>query len=131
MILRTLTLVLLFSWFSRLPISTRPPATFAYTDIVLVDTAGIRRRGKIGRGIERYSVLRAMRAIERCDVAVLLIDATEPLTAQDTHVAGYILEQSKGVVVAVNKWDAVPKESNTMAEFERALRAHFNFLPFV
>lgn len=96
----------------------------------LVDTAGIRRRGKL-QGVERYSVLRAFRAIERADVAVLLIDATEPITAQDTHVAGFVQERAKGLVVAVNKWDLVSKDSHTMGEFERRLRAHFSFLPYV
>ncbi len=99
--------------------------------VVLVDTAGIRRRGKIGTGIERYSVVRAMRAIDRADVAVLLIDATEPLTAQDAHVAGSIQEQGKGVVVAVNKWDLVTKESHTMAQFERSIREELKFMPYV
>jgi len=71
--------------------------------LVLVDTAGIRRRGKIEYGIELYSVVRAMRAIDRSDVAVLVIDAAEPTAAQDAHVAGFVREQSKGLMVAVNK----------------------------
>lgn len=99
--------------------------------VVLVDTAGIRRRGKIGTGIERYSVVRAMRAIDRADVAVLVIDATEPLTAQDAHVAGFVQDQGKGLVVAVNKWDLVTKESHTMAQFERAIREELKFMPYV
>ncbi len=72
--------------------------------LILVDTAGIRRRGRVGPGVEKYSVLRATRAIERADVAVLLIDATEGITAQDTHIAGAIHEASRGVVVVINKW---------------------------
>lgn len=99
--------------------------------IVLVDTAGIRRRGKITPGIERYSVLRAMRAIDRADVAVLVIDATEPLAAQDAHVAGFVQEQAKGLIVAVNKWDLVPKESHTMAQYERLIRNELKFMPYV
>lgn len=99
--------------------------------VVLVDTAGIRRPGKIGRGIERYSVVRAMRAIDRADVAVLVIDATEPRTAQDAHVAGFVEEQGKGLVVAVNKWDLVTKETHTMAQYERAIREELKFLPYV
>jgi len=98
--------------------------------VVLVDTAGIRRRGKI-QGIERYSVLRAFRAIDRADVAALLIDATEPFAAQDAHVAGFVQEQSKGLIVAVNKWDLVPKDTHTMAEYERELRQKFSFMPYV
>ena len=73
--------------------------------LILIDTAGIRRRGKVGPGIEKFSVLRSTRAIERCDVALLLIDASEGLAAQDTHIAGEIQDQAKGVVVVVNKWD--------------------------
>jgi GTP-binding protein len=99
--------------------------------VVLVDTAGIRRRGKVEAGIERYSVLRALRAIERCDVAVLLIDAAVPRAAQDAHVAGFVQEEAKGLVVAVNKWDLVPKESNTMVQYERTLRETYKFLPYV
>jgi GTPase len=99
--------------------------------VVLVDTAGIRRRGRIGHGIERYSVLRAMRAVDRADVAVLVIDATEPIAAQDAHIAGFVREQGKGMVVAVNKWDLVPKESHTMAEYERRIREELKFMPYV
>jgi GTP-binding protein len=101
------------------------------SNIVLVDTAGIRRAGRIGTGIERYSVLRAFRAIDRADVAVLVIDATEPLTAQDAHIAGFVQEKSKGLIVAVNKWDLVEKGQDTAAEFERALRHELRFMPYV
>lgn len=99
--------------------------------VVLVDTAGIRRRGKVGPGVEQYSVLRALRAIDRADVAVLLVDATEVRTAQDAHVAGFVQDQAKGLVVAVNKWDLVQKDSHTMSEYERRLRQQFRFLPYV
>jgi GTP-binding protein len=99
--------------------------------VVLVDTAGIRRRGKIGRGIERYSVLRAMRAIDRADVAVLIVDATEPISAQDAHIAGFVQDQVRGLVVAVNKWDLVPKDTHTMAQYERAIREELKFMPYV
>ena len=80
---------------------------FTYKDekLVLIDTAGIRRRGRVGPGVEKYSVLRSSRAIDRCDVALLVIDASEGLAAQDTHIAGEIQEKAKGVVVIVNKWD--------------------------
>ena len=80
---------------------------FDYKDkkLVLIDTAGIRRRGRVGPGVEKYSVLRSSRAIDRCDVALLLIDASEGLAAQDTHIAGEIQDNAKGVVVIVNKWD--------------------------
>jgi GTPase len=78
--------------------------------IKLIDTAGIRRRGRIGPGVEKYSVLRSTRAIERSDVAILLIDASEGLAAQDTHIAGVVHEQAKGVIVVVNKWDLAQQQ---------------------
>ncbi len=84
--------------------------TFEGRKIVLIDTAGIRRRGRIGPGIEKYSVLRSTRAIDRCDVALLLIDAAEGLAAQDTHIAGYVHEQAKGAIVVVNKWDLAQEQ---------------------
>jgi GTPase len=94
---------------SAVPGTTRDAidTEFAYKDrkLILIDTAGIRRRGRVGPGVEKYSVLRASRAIDRCDVALLLIDASEGLAAQDTHIAGEIQEKAKGVVVIVNKWD--------------------------
>ncbi|MGH2543365.1 MAG: ribosome biogenesis GTPase Der, partial [Ardenticatenaceae bacterium] len=97
----------------------------------LIDTAGLRRRGKVERGVEYVSVLAAMKALERADVALLLIDATDGVTAQDTHVAGYILDSYKSVVVLVNKWDAIEKDTHTMAEYEQVVRARLNFLPYV
>src|SRR5437764_749333 len=84
--------------------------------IILIDTAGIRRRGRVGPGIEKYSVLRSSRAIERCDVALLVIDASEGLAAQDTHIAGEIHEQAKGVVVVVNKWDLAQEQRRAERE---------------
>ncbi len=88
------------------------------TEIILVDTAGVRRRGKIDPGIEKYSVLRATRAIERCDVALLVIDATDGVTAQDTHIAGIIHENAKGVVVIINKWDLIRERRAAFAAAE-------------
>ena len=94
---------------SEVPGTTRDAIDieFTYKDekLVLIDTAGIRRRGRVGPGVEKYSVLRSSRAIDRCDVALLVIDASEGLAAQDTHIAGEIQEKAKGVVVIVNKWD--------------------------
>lgn len=101
------------------------------TPVVLIDTAGIRRRGHIERGIEKYSVLRALRAINRADVVLLLIDATEGVTAQDAHIAGYILEESKSVVVVVNKWDAIEKDTYTMIEYTKQVRSDLRFLDYV
>ncbi len=97
----------------------------------LIDTAGIRRRGKVEKGVEFVSVLAALRALERADVALLLIDATDGVTAQDTHVAGYILENYKSVVVLVNKWDLIEKDSYTMMEYENEIRERLNFLSYV
>ena len=77
------------------------------TEVVLVDTAGMRKRGKAGTGLEYYTLVRTLRAINRCDVALLVMDASEFITAQDTHIAGYIKEACKGVVLLVNKWDLV------------------------
>jgi GTP-binding protein len=94
----------------------------------LVDTAGIRRRGRIEPGIERFSVLRAVRAIERCDVAAVLLDAREGVTAQDAHIAGYVRDAARGIILVVNKWDLVPKHARIAAEYSGAIR---RALPFV
>ncbi|RMF37998.1 MAG: ribosome biogenesis GTPase Der [Chloroflexi bacterium] len=99
--------------------------------ITLIDTAGIRRRGRIGRGVEKYSVLRALRAIRRADVALLLVDATEGVTAQDTHIAGMILDEAVSVVVLVNKWDAIEKDTYTMVEYSKEVRAALHFMDYV
>ncbi|MCG8353167.1 MAG: ribosome biogenesis GTPase Der [Chloroflexales bacterium] len=98
--------------------------------IILIDTAGIRRAGRIQRGIEKYSVIRALRAIERCDVALLLLDAAEGVTAQDTHIAGMILEEKKGVAILVNKWDTLEKDNYTFSEYERGVREAFKFIDY-
>jgi len=98
--------------------------------VVLIDTAGIRRRGKVVPGIERYSVLRSTRAVTRADVAVLVLDATEPFTMQDQHIAGYIADDHKGIVIVVNKWDLVEKDSNTMKEFTAKAREIFDYVPY-
>jgi GTP-binding protein len=84
--------------------------------LILIDTAGIRRRGRIGPGVEKFSALRAHRAIDRCDVAVLMIDGIEGITAQDTHIAGYVNDAAKGLVIVVNKWDLVRERRREMAE---------------
>ncbi len=105
--------------------------TYGEVSITLIDTAGIRRRGRIEPGVEKYSVLRTMQAIERADVALLLIDATTGLTSQDSHIAGYILDAWKSVVILVNKWDAIEKDSFTMDNFTQTVRQGLNFLEFV
>ncbi len=100
-------------------------------DITLIDTAGIRRRGKIEPGVEKYSVLRSFKAIERSDVALLLIDATTGITSQDAHIAGFVLDAWKSCVVLVNKWDAVEKDNYTMEGFSKRIRQDLNFMDYV
>ena len=101
------------------------------TRIALIDTAGIRRRGKIEPGVEKYSVLRALKAIDRAEVVMLLIDATEPFTAQDAHIAGMILDKSRSAIVVVNKWDKITKDSYTMHEYSTLVRTTLQFLDYV
>jgi GTP-binding protein len=101
-------------------------------ELILIDTAGIRRRGQVERGVEKYSVLRAINAIQRADVVLLVLDATAGVTAQDTHVAGFILEAYKSVVVIVNKWDAVEeKDAGTMTIYAAEVRERLRFLDYV
>jgi GTP-binding protein len=99
-------------------------------EYVLVDTAGIRRRGKVEPGIEKYSVLRAMRAIDRADVAVLLLDAQDGVTAQDAHIGGYIENAGKGALIVVNKWDLIEKDTHTINRFSKAIRYDLRFLQY-
>ncbi|MFL7893655.1 MAG: ribosome biogenesis GTPase Der [Anaerolineales bacterium] len=105
--------------------------TYEDTPITLIDTAGIRKRGKITPGVEKFSVMRTMQAIDRASVVLLLVDASVGLSAQDAHIAGYIIDAWKSVVVAVNKWDAITKDAYTMDEYSRLLRQELNFLPYV
>ena len=105
--------------------------TYGDMPMVLIDTAGIRRRGHITPGVEQYSVLRALQAIERSDVVLLVLDATAGLTAQDAHIAGFILDAWKSAVVLVNKWDAIEKDTNTMTEFTQTIRQELNFMDYV
>ena len=99
--------------------------------VTLIDTAGIRRRGKVEPGVEKYSVVRSMRAIERCDVAILMIDAVDGISAQDAHIAGYVKDEWKSCVVVVNKWDAVEKNTYTMQTFTEKIRNELNFVDYV
>lgn len=119
---------------SPIPGTTRDaldtPLQWGDRRIVLIDTAGIRRRGRVEVGVERYSVLRALRAIERADVALLLIDAAQGLTAQDAHVAGSILQAYRGIVLVLNKWDLVPKDQHTFDDYVRLLRQNWPFLDY-
>jgi GTP-binding protein len=101
---------------------------FNKQSVLLIDTSGIRRRGRVGAGVERYSVIRALRAIDRADIVLLVLDATEPATAQDMHVAGYIQQAAKGIVVVVNKWDLV-KDKN-LTEHSKYIRNQFKFASY-
>lgn len=98
---------------------------------VFIDTAGIRRKSRVDEVIEKYSVLRAYMAVDRADVCIIVIDATTGFTEQDSKVAGYAHEQGKGCIVAVNKWDAVEKDTNTMANFRRDLERDLSFMSYV
>lgn len=98
---------------------------------VFIDTAGIRRKSKVLENIERYSVLRAYMAVDRADVCVIVIDAIEGFTDQDSKVAGYAHEQGKGCVIAVNKWDAIEKNDKTMDDYRKRLEEDFSFMSYV
>ncbi len=95
---------------------------------MIIDTAGMRKRGKVEEEIERYSVIRSLSSIDRADVAVLMIDATDGVTEQDTKIAGYIHENGKACLVAVNKWDLIEKETNTMDNFRKEVQEKLGFM---
>ncbi|MCI0393394.1 MAG: ribosome biogenesis GTPase Der [Chloroflexi bacterium] len=97
----------------------------------LIDTAGIRRRGKVEPGVEKYSVLRAIKALRRADVALLLIDAQEGITAQDAHIAGMLVEEMASAIVLVNKWDVIEKDTYTINQYTAQIQQALNFLPYV
>lgn len=97
---------------------------------LLIDTAGLRRRSRIEEEVERYSVIRTLRAVDRCDIALIMLDATEGLTEQDKKIAGYAHENGKGIIIVVNKWDLVEKATNTMRDFEMDVREGMQFLSY-
>lgn len=97
---------------------------------LFIDTAGMRKRGKINETVERYSVVRSLSAVERCDVCIIMIDATEGITEQDTKIAGFAHEQGKACIFAVNKWDIAEKDSKTMKEFQNRIREEFAFMSY-
>lgn len=101
-----------------------------YGRFTLIDTAGIRRKSRVDDEIEKYSVIRAQMAIDRSDVCVIMIDATEGFTEQDSKVAGLAHEAGKGCVIAVNKWDAVEKDGRTMQEYRKKLEVDFSFMAY-
>lgn len=107
-------------------------ATIRYhgTDMHLVDTAGLKRRGKIEAGVEKYSTMRTLAAIARCDIAVLVMDATELGVAGDQNIAGHVIEAGKGLILVANKWDAVEKETGTQERYSRRIQREFAFVPW-
>lgn len=106
------------------------PFVFDGRPYVIVDTAGIRKRGKVWESVEKYSVMRAMKAIENCDVALFLIDGEAGIREQDKHVAGYASEAGKPVIIVVNKWDAVEKDDKSMNAFTEKVRKEFVYLAY-
>lgn len=97
---------------------------------IFIDTAGMRRKSKVEDGIERYSIIRAVSAIERCDVAVLIIDASEGITDQDTKIAGIAHERGKASIIAVNKWDKIEKDDKTMNKFVKQIENELKYMPY-
>lgn len=106
------------------------PITINNQKYVFIDTAGMRRKSKIEDGIERYSIIRAVAAVERCDVAILLIDASEGITDQDTKIAGIAHERGKAAIIAVNKWDKIEKDDKTMNKFIKDIEVELKYMPY-
>jgi GTP-binding protein len=106
------------------------PFTRGEDKYILIDTAGIRRKSKVTGDIEKYSVIRAIAAIERCDVCVLMIDAVEGVTEQDKKIAGIAHEAGKGIIVVVNKWDLIEKETNTMKDYQKEIDKELTFMSY-
>ena len=106
------------------------PFSFEGNDCTLIDTAGLRRRSKVYDSIEKFSVIRAIAAIERCDICILMIDAMEGITEQDKKIAGIAHEAGKGMMIVINKWDLVEKETNTMRDYERKVRSELLFASY-
>ena len=99
-------------------------------EYVFIDTAGLRRKSKVKEEIERYSIVRTVTAVERCDVAILIIDATEGVTEQDAKIAGIAHERGKGMIIAVNKWDLIEKDNHTMKEFSDKVWQKLSYMPY-
>ena len=119
---------------SHIPGTTRDaidtPITINGQKYIFIDTAGIRRKSKIKEEIERYSIIRAVAAVERCDVAVLLVDANEGVTDQDTKIAGIAHERGKGAIIAINKWDTIEKNDKTMNQFLKDIDAELAYMSY-
>ena len=104
--------------------------TYENDKYVFIDTAGLRRKRSIYENVERYSVVRTLTAVDRADLCILVIDATEGVTEQDTKIAGYAHENGKGIIIAVNKWDIVEKDTNTSYKFEKDIRTKLGFITY-
>ena len=104
--------------------------TYNKKEYVFIDTAGLRRKNKIKEDLERYSIIRTVAAVERCDIAILVIDATEGVTEQDAKIAGIAHERGKGIIIAVNKWDAVEKNDKTIYEFTSKIKDTLSFMSY-
>ncbi len=119
---------------SNIPGTTRDAVDALYSseagDFMLIDTAGIRKKKKVEEAVEKYSVIRSYMAVERADVCVIMLDAAEGVTEQDTKIAGYANDQGKALVVAVNKWDAIEKETNTMENLRKSIQHDLAFMAF-
>ncbi|MGA2285773.1 MAG: GTP-binding protein, partial [Dehalococcoidia bacterium] len=119
---------------SKMPGTTRDsidtPFEYGGHRLTLIDTAGIRRRGHIEKGVEKHAVMRAQASAQRADVALVLLDAVEGLTAQDAHIAGLIVDSYVGIVLVANKWDLVPPEPMYRRDFLRYIRRNLRFLPW-
>ncbi|MDN6893869.1 GTP-binding protein, partial [Klebsiella pneumoniae] len=98
---------------------------------LMIDTAGMRKRGKVYENTEKYSVMRAMRAIDRSDIVLMVLNAEEGIREQDKRVAGYAHEAGRGIIIVVNKWDLVKTETNTMRDFEQEIRDELRYLEYV
>ena len=99
-------------------------------EYVFIDTAGLRRKNKIKEELERYSIIRTVTAVERADVVLMVIDASEGITEQDAKIAGIAHERGKGIIIVVNKWDAIEKNDKTMKEYENEIRRVLAFMPY-
>ncbi|MBQ7094950.1 MAG: ribosome biogenesis GTPase Der [Clostridia bacterium] len=119
---------------SNIPGTTRDAVDALYTSKVgnfsLIDTAGIRKKKKVEEAVEKYSVIRSYMAVERADVCVIMLDANDGVTEQDTKIAGYANEQGKALVIAVNKWDSIEKETNTMEQLRKSIKNDLAFMSF-
>lgn len=107
------------------------PFVYNKENFIVIDTAGMRKKGKIYETVERYSLLRSMKAIDRSDVCVLVINAEEGIIEHDKHIAGYAIEAGKALVIVVNRWDTIEDKDKEMKKFEQSIRNNFQFMPYV